>query len=194
MKDPDEEQTVEVGYLDAEIVTARKRTIPGRKVRGLKKAKEAQLPVSVKGNILPLVFFSSLTGSTEKYATSVADDIRRSLHSQTSHILDPQVYDLSYVDYDDFFVTTPKISTSTKSTQCFYILLVPSYNIDTVLNTFLEHLKDTHHDFRIDTAPLSKLAGYSVFGFGDKEGWKTQEAGYCAQALELDRWMAKLTG
>jgi tRNA wybutosine-synthesizing protein 1 len=41
---------------------------------------------------------------------------------------------------------------------------------------------------------LSSLAGYSVFGFGDREGWPTEDEGFCSQARELDRWMAKLTG
>jgi tRNA wybutosine-synthesizing protein 1 len=50
-------------------------------------------------------------------------------------------------------------------------MCIPTYNIDTIINTFLDHLNETHHDFRIDTASLSSLAGYSVFGFGDREGW-----------------------
>ncbi|KAK8079967.1 hypothetical protein PG997_007785 [Apiospora hydei] len=74
-----------------------------------------------------------------------------------------------------------------------YLLLVPSYNIDTINDTFLEHLKETHNDFRIDTAPLSGLLGYAVFGIGDREGWPTEDEGYCFQAKELDKWMAKLT-
>jgi tRNA wybutosine-synthesizing protein 1 len=72
--------------------------------------------------------------------------------------------------------------------------LIPTYNIDTVLNMLLSHLDEIHNDFRIDTAPLSQLAGYSVFGFGDKEEWPTEEEGFCSQAKEVDRWMAKLTG
>lgn len=62
------------------------------------------------------------------------------------------------------------------------------------MNLFLTHLQETHHDFRIDTAPLSGLAGYSVFGFGDREGWPSEETGFCSQAIEVDKWMAKLTG
>ena len=59
----------------------------------------------------------------------------------------------------------------------FYIVLQPSYDIDTILDNFTEHLQETHNDFRIDTAPLSSLVGYTVFGFGDKEGWPTEEEG-----------------
>jgi tRNA wybutosine-synthesizing protein 1 len=61
------------------------------------------------------------------------------------------------------------------------------------LNTFLAHLDETHNDFRVDTSPLSTLAGYGVLGFGDKQGWPSEEKGFCYQAVEVDKWMAKLT-
>ena len=109
-------------------------------------------------------------------------------------VLSPAIHDLSYIDYDDFFVASPKSAEAGKSVEYFYLLLLPSYNIDTALDNFLGHLKETHHDFRIDTAPLSSLAGYSVFGFGDREGWATEEEGFCFQATEVDKLMAKLTG
>lgn len=143
--------------------------------------------------IQPLVFFSSLTGSTQAYATKFVDDLKASLICQSSTILDPLVHDLSYIDYDDFFITPPKSTPAAQNRRYFYILLVPTYNIDTVLNLFLTHLQETHHDFRIDTAPLSSLIGYSVFGFGDRVGWNTEEEGFCSQAIEVDKWMAKLS-
>ena len=111
--------------------------------------------------------------------------------NQSSTVLEPQIHDLSYIELDDFFVTPPK---SDQHAHYFYLILLPSYNIDTTLNNFLAHLQETHHDFRIDTAPLSGLAGYSVFGFGDKEGWSTEGEGFCSQAIEVDKWMAKLSG
>lgn len=143
--------------------------------------------------IQPLVFFSSLTGSTEAYAAKFSEDLRSSLKGQSSTILDPLIHDLSYIDYEDFFITPPKSTPATHDLKYLYLLLLPTYNIDTVLNLFLTHLQETHHDFRIDTAPLSGLVGYSVFGFGDKEGWNTEEEGFCSQAIEVDKWMAKLT-
>ncbi|MCJ1472404.1 hypothetical protein MMC13_001052 [Lambiella insularis] len=144
-----------------------------------------------------LVFFSSLTGSTEARAKQVVEELKleqpRGSHGQS--MLKPQLYDLSYIDYDDFFVTPPKLSSKEiETTKYFYILLLPTYNIDTVLDNFLTHLQETHHDFRVDTAPLSGLLGYCVFGFGDKEGWPSEDEGFCSQAKEVDKWMAKLTG
>ncbi|KAI4103749.1 MAG: hypothetical protein LQ339_004081 [Xanthoria mediterranea] len=140
----------------------------------------------------PLIFFSSLTGTTEKYASSFARTFQLSLEDQ-DRILQPLIYDISYVDYDDYFVSPPQALESPQPLQYFYLFLLPTYNIDTVLNNLLEHFQETHHDFRVDTAPLSGLAGYSVFGFGDREGWQTEQEGFCSQALEVDRWMARLT-
>lgn len=150
--------------------------------------------------IQPIVFFASLTGATEKYAHVLVEDLRAAALNKSDPenrergLLPPQLYDLSYIDFDDFFTSAPKPPSTSPGTRYVYCMLIPTYNIDTVLNTFLGHLDETHHDFRIDTASLHQLAGYSVFGFGDKQEWSTEEEGFCSQAKELDRWMAKLTG
>lgn len=175
-----------------EVSRARVRQVP-RRVTGSKFDRNAKSETTA-GRIQPLIFYSSLTGTTEKFAKTLLKDLQGSLKDQASDILEPQIHDLSYIDYDDFFVTPPKIHDSAKNVQYFYLLLLPSYNLDTALNNFLSHLQDTHHDFRIDTAPLSGLAGYAVFGFGDREGWRTEPEGFCCQAVEVDKWMAKLSG
>ncbi|WEW56982.1 Fe-S oxidoreductase [Emydomyces testavorans] len=147
--------------------------------------------------IQPMIFFSSLTGATERSARRVFEKLKHESHGHFEYsprLLSPQIHDLSYIDLDDYFVSPPKSSESNANILYFYCIILPTYNIDTILNTFLAHLDETHHDFRIDTAPLSTLAGYAVFGFGDKEGWPTEEEGFCSQAKEVDRWMAKLTG
>ena len=167
--------------------------IPPKRVTGSVFEKRAGSSSAEGIQIQPLVFFSSLAGSTERYAARAVKILRSSLENRSSLILDPQIHDLSYIDYDDFFVTSPKLVPSTSDLKYFYIILLPTYNIDTVLNNFLTHLQETHHDFRIDTSPLSGLSGYSVFGFGDKEGWGSEKEGFCSQAIEVDKWMAKLT-
>ncbi|KAL9026642.1 MAG: hypothetical protein Q9196_004718, partial [Gyalolechia fulgens] len=163
-----------------------------KRVTGSKVVKPRRNPVSTASKIQPLVFFSSLTGTTEKYASSFAANLESRLKNQDK-ILKPETHNLSYIEYDDYFVTPPRSTSPAETLDYFYLLLLPTYDIDTVLNNFLNHLQDTHHDFRIDTAPLSGLAGYSVFGLGDREGWKTEREGYCSQALEVDKWMARLT-
>ncbi|KAK3318676.1 hypothetical protein B0H66DRAFT_516997 [Apodospora peruviana] len=159
--------------------------------------------------IQALVFYSSLTANTERTAREFTQTFGRALREVREAeetqadcpFLAPHVLDLAEIDYDDYFISPAKALESLQENQVvtgpvelFYLFLVPSYNIDTINDTFLEHLQETHHDFRIDTAPLSSILGYSVFGFGDREGWPTEEEGFCFQAKEVDRWMAKLTG
>ncbi|KAL6884154.1 radical SAM superfamily domain-containing protein [Trichoderma longibrachiatum] len=142
-----------------------------------------------------LVFFSSVTTKTEKIAHDYIKALEAYLDNQAKEtdakFLKPELLDLTEVDFEDYFVSPPK---SAEGAAYFYLFLLPSYNIDTINDTFLQHLQETHHDFRIDTAPLSSLVGYSVFGFGDKEGWPNEDEGFCFQAKELDKWMSKLTG
>ena len=165
-------------------------------IKGTKATSKAPKPVSTFDRnidrIQLLVFFQSLSGTTERFArdfTNVFASWAARSHSPT--LLQPQVLDLSYIEFDDYFVNLPKADSNVKF---FYLLLLPTYNIDTVLSTFLENLQETHNDFRIDTAPLSALLGYSVFGFGDMQDWPTEAEGYCSQAREVDKWMARLTG
>lgn len=172
---------------------------PAKTIGGRRGSDEIRTPVSF---IQPVIFFASLTTTTEHYANLLLEDLRAAAQAQTRAdpenrergLLPPQIHDISYIDFDDFFTTVPKPPPTSPGTRYVYCILIPTYNIDTVLNTFLGHLDETHNDFRIDTAPLSQLAGYSVFGFGDKEEWPTEEEGFCSQAREVDRWMAKLTG
>lgn len=165
-----------------------------RKARGASSDTEAR-------RIQILVFYSSLTCITEKITKEFTQSLQKSLgtqaeKSETCLFLAPQVLDLAEVDYDEYFITPPKVENSEGGSpvDLFYLFVLPSYNIDSINDSFLEHLRETHHDFRIDTSPLSPILGYSVFGFGDKEGWPTEEEGFCFQAKELDKWMAKLTG
>ncbi|KAF1994776.1 hypothetical protein P154DRAFT_526797 [Amniculicola lignicola CBS 123094] len=179
-------------------VTASKGKKGPKRVKGKKKGSDKRKEITPgfdhkSDSIQPIVFFQSLSGTTERYATQFVKTFTSwtSSSETPSSLLEPQIHDLSYLEYDDFFITLPKAESNIKH---FYVILIPTYNIDTVLSTFLENLQETHNDFRIDTAPLSGLLGYSVFGFGDKEGWPSEEEGFCSQAREVDRWMAKLTG
>ncbi|KAI0457491.1 wyosine base formation [Xylaria acuta] len=145
-----------------------------------------------------LVFYSSLTTTTEKIANDFAQKLSASLvgdaRERKGVFFAPNVLDLAQIDYDEYLISPPKPTDTTTPVDYFYLFLIPSYNIDTINDNLLEHLQETHHDFRIDTAPLSGLLGYSVFGLGDREGWPTEDEGFCFQAKEIDRWMAKLTG
>ncbi|KAK8051409.1 radical SAM superfamily-domain-containing protein [Apiospora rasikravindrae] len=170
-----------------------------RRIKGEVRKPDSKLPMAEpqdKRPIQPLLFFSSLTGSTERLTKGLVEKLdaptRKQGAEEEPSVLPCRILDLADIDYDEYFLSTPKIADT--PVDYLYLLLVPSYNIDTINDTFLEHLKETHNDFRIDTAPLSGLLGYAVFGIGDREGWPTEDEGYCFQAKELDKWMAKLTG
>jgi len=178
----------------ASIVKAKKvpKTVKGKKVS--KKTISPTVSFNhTTDRIQPLIFFQSLSGTTERHAAQFAKVLTEWTTgcASSASFLEPLVHDLSYIEYDEYFISTPKADPNVKH---FYIILLPTYNIDTVLDNFLENLQETHNDFRIDTAPLSRLLGYSVFGFGDKEDWPTEEEGFCSQAHEVDKWMARLTG
>lgn len=168
-----------------------------RRIKGeVNKRRDVQ--ASGSRQIKTLVFYSSVTGNTDKIAKQFVADFSGLLQTvargPNCTFSAPEALDLAETDLDDYFIAPPKLpADGDVTTEFFYLFLLPSYNIDTINDTFLEHLKETHHDFRIDTAPLSKLLGYSVFGFGDKENWPTEQEGYCVQAKEVDKWLAKLT-
>lgn len=169
-----------------------------RRIKGdvNKKGRGAAEAESEGRKIQVLVFFSSLTANTPKIAQAFSQELADTLGCSTegkpdNKFLPPQVLDLAEIDFDEYFITPPK--SETDKTDLFYLFVIPSYNIDCINDTFLEHLQETHHDFRIDTSPLAPILGYSVFGLGDKEGWPTEEEGFCFQAKEVDRWMAKLS-
>lgn len=185
----------------ASVEPTTRKTNPPRKIVGSKLRKQVWRTRSLKytaREIQPLVFFSSLTTTTQNAAADVVKSITDKFETSSNAatiIKPPKLLDLAEIDYEDYFTALPKQDNleSSVDVEYFYIALIPTYNIDTITDTFLEQLKETHHDFRIDTAPLSNILGYAVFGFGDREGWPTEEEGFCSQAKELDKWLAKLT-
>ncbi|KAL6709985.1 Fe-S oxidoreductase [Coniothyrium glycines] len=169
------------------------KTVKGKKVVKKNVGPPAPIFDHKTDKIQPLIFFQSLSGTTERFAAEAAKTFTEWTTGcdHSSSFLEPVTHDISYIEHDDYFVSPPKAGANVKF---FYVVLVPTYNIDTVLDIFIEGLQETHNDFRIDTAPLQGLLGYSVFGFGDKEGWPTEEEGFCSQARQVDKWLARLTG
>lgn len=170
-----------------------------RRIKGEVPKRRTSGDSTQKRQIKTLVFYSSITTNTDKIAKKFVQTLDQSLQNASKDLKcsfsEPEALDLAELDLDEYFITPPKFEEQGDTRiELLYLLLIPSYNIDTINDTFLEHLKETHHDFRIDTAPLAPVLGYSVFGFGDREQWPTEEEGYCFQAKEVDKWMAKLTG
>lgn len=125
------------------------------------------------------IFYSTLTGSSERYAKKLHDHFRHVMEQE------PDLLNLDYVDDIDEYFLTPKVA------GAFYILVLPSYETECPLDYFIDSIKETYNDFRVDSRPLAKLAGFSVFGIGDSESWG-QEDRFCYQAQLVDKYLGKL--
>ncbi|RMD45081.1 hypothetical protein DV735_g153, partial [Chaetothyriales sp. CBS 134920] len=196
---PDDKRVAPARTIPAQTASKARpvKVVTGRRPDKKLTARSSSSPTDLK--LRPFVFYVSLTGTSERLAKHVAAQLRRlgSASSSSSRVLEPELLDLSYIDLDDYFISGPKAPGSSDNEPTawpFYAIVIPSYDIDTILNNFLAHLDETHNDFRIDTSPLSTIAGYSVFGVGDQEGWPSEQQAFCYQAIEVDKWLAKLTG
>jgi len=127
------------------------------------------------------ILYSTLTGSSEKYA--------QKLHGELSKVMSKpvQLLNIDYIDdLDEYFVTPAKELAGT-----FFVFVLPSYETECPLDFVIELLRETYNDFRIDSAPLRSWAGFSVFGLGDSESWPDRKL-YCHQARQVDKMLGKL--
>lgn len=129
------------------------------------------------------IFYTTLTGTSQRVAAALHDklaNLEGIAHEPKLLSLDDDVDDL-----EEYFLKTPK-----NSTQNIYLLVLPSYETDSPIDYFIEHLTDTFQDFRVDKYPLRSLAGFAVLGLGDSESWNGSK--FCYQALLADKWLGKL--
>lgn len=128
-----------------------------------------------------VILYSTLTGSSEKYAKKLEEVLLKTMRNTV------KLLNIDYVDdFDDYFVK-PKESLR----GSLVLLVLPSYETECPLDFVIELLQETYNDFRIDSAPLRKLGGFSVFGIGDSEGWP-EEKKYCYQARKVDKLLGRL--
>ncbi len=78
------------------------------------------------GEIQVLVFFSSLTTTTEKIARDYTRDLHTTLEASPqasgSTFLKPRVLDLAEIDYDEYFISLPKQGNKGASQPDFFYL------------------------------------------------------------------------
>ncbi|EGW30467.1 uncharacterized protein SPAPADRAFT_143744 [Spathaspora passalidarum NRRL Y-27907] len=131
------------------------------------------------------VFYTTLTGSSHRVAKSLVTKLEGLglSHAPKLLSLDDDVDDL-----EEFFLKTPQPEDS--EVKNVYLLVLPSYETDSPIDYFLEHLQDTYQDFRVDKYPLRSLLGFAVLGLGDSESWNGEK--FCYQAKLADKWMGKL--
>ncbi|KAH3663465.1 hypothetical protein WICMUC_005904 [Wickerhamomyces mucosus] len=128
-----------------------------------------------------VIFYSSLTGSSERAAKSIFNGLETIKTLQNK----PQLINIDeIIDLDDYFLNTPQ-----NLDNLIYCLVLPSYDVDSPIDFFLQTLQDTYQDFRVDKYPLKKLLGFTVLGLGDSESWNDK---FCYQAKKTDYWLGKL--
>lgn len=151
---------------------------PRKVVKGRKKIKLSAKKLSLDSPVI--VFYSTLTGTSEKYAKQLKLALDAVLTNEA------ELMDLSYVDGLDQYFCTPK-----KLTNTVYLFVIPSYEIECPLDETIELLKNTLVDKSVRPWPLTDLAGFSVFGIGDSESWPDRSK-FCYQALCVDTLLGKL--
>lgn len=166
-------------------------------------------------HVQPILFYASQTASTAAYAEQLASVLFKNDKSvypslsipvtaedgdpeaKPKEILPVQLYDLEQIELEDYFLQIPTVKPegSDSKAKLVYLFLLPSYDPPESSPTFpfLEHLRDIWNDFRVDTAVLQDIGGFSVFGFGDSSEWGESKK-FCRDAIEVDKLMGKLTG
>lgn len=126
------------------------------------------------------IFYSSLTGTSQRVAKSLYEKLNdiKLKNDVKLFNLDDDLEDL-----DSYFLNVPDVP------NLIYILVLPSYESDSPIDYFLEFLKDTFEDFRVDKFPLNKLMGFTVLGLGDCEQYPEK---FCYQAQICDKYLSKL--
>lgn len=129
-----------------------------------------------------IIFYTSLTGASERAAKSIFDR----LNDLPQLANKPQLMNIDeIIDLDDYFTNTPD------KENLIYCIVLPSYDVDSPIDYFLQTLQDTSQDFRVDKYPLKKLLGFTVLGLGDSESWGSSGK-FCYQAKKTDYWLGKL--
>lgn len=126
------------------------------------------------------IFYTTLTGSSQRIAKSLYEKLTGLELDKEPKLLS---LDDDVDDLEEYFLKVPE-------ENAIYLLVLPSYETDSPIDYFLEHLIDTFQDFRVDKYPLRKINGFSVLGLGDSESWSGEK--FCYQSKLADKWLGKL--
>ncbi|KAI5956950.1 YPO7 [Candida jiufengensis] len=135
------------------------------------------------------IFYTTLTGSSLRIAKNLQNKLENMELKYKPKLLS---LDDDVDDLEKYFLKTPKINDQGEEVKNIYLLVLPSYETDSPIDYFLEHLIDTYQDFRVDKYPLRSLLGFAVLGLGDSESWSGDK--FCYQAKLTDKWLGKLGG
>lgn len=131
------------------------------------------------------IFYTTLTGSSQRVANTLNEKLKLMDLAYEPKLLS---LDDDVDDLEEYFLKMP---TPPQDSQNLYVMVLPSYETDSPIDYFLEHLTDTYQDFRVDKYPLSQL-GFAILGLGDSESWGGEK--FCYQSKLADKWLGKLGG
>ncbi|EPX71990.1 wybutosine biosynthesis protein Tyw1 [Schizosaccharomyces octosporus yFS286] len=123
------------------------------------------------------IFYATLGGTAQRYANEVHKLMSTNLQRD-----DLQLLSLDYIDLEEYFLSCPE--------NAVYLIILPSYAIESSIDFYLSTLRETFYDFRVQKNPLEKLSGYAVFGLGDMDNYPGDM--FCYQAIQTDKWLSKL--
>ncbi|KAI9627379.1 hypothetical protein KEM48_009866 [Puccinia striiformis f. sp. tritici PST-130] len=123
------------------------------------------------------ILYSSLSSTTKK----LAEQLSTLLLTESEH-LNSSIDTLDNLDLDSLINQTP-IDTVNQ----LIIFLLPSYNVESPVDSVLSQFRDALYDFRLDK---NSLAGLSFFVIGI--GHSDYQNEFCKQAVELDSIIANL--
>lgn len=132
---------------------------------------------SASNRLKAWIHYSSLSSTTKK----LAQRLTRHLRTSSAH-LDPELVSLDDLDLDRWILETP-----TDSHDRCSIILLPSYNVESPIDSILAQFRDALFDFRLSNHALSGLR-FIVIGIGHSD--YRQE--FCKQAVELDEILERL--
>ncbi|OAV92272.1 hypothetical protein PTTG_09480 [Puccinia triticina 1-1 BBBD Race 1] len=117
------------------------------------------------------ILYSSLSSTTKK----LANQLLIKLQSSSQH-LNSKLDSLDHLDLDQLITQTP-----VDSTHQLVILLLPSYNVESPVDSVLAQFRDALFDFRLSKNSLAGLS-FAVIGIGHSD----YADEFCKQAIELD--------
>lgn len=138
------------------------------------------------------IFYFSLSRTTKTLATRLEDLLSRQISSiptssSASAGKSNKVELINLDEYDHDLILSQK---STDSVLAINLFLLPSYNIETPLDSILAFFEDAVNDFRLSKDCLSQV-GFAVLGVGHKDYGKKE---FGEQGRKLDEWLADLGG
>ncbi|KAI8455656.1 wybutosine biosynthesis protein Tyw1 [Phakopsora pachyrhizi] len=125
------------------------------------------------------VLYCSLSSTTKKLANQLYSSLRSRLISSSFIV---SLHCLDEYDIDQLILSAPSDSFRTMA-----IFLLPSYNIESPVDSVLSQFRDAVNDFRLSKDVLSGLA-FSVVGFGHRDYGKD----FCKEAAELNTMVDRL--